>query len=132
MENNSSRKVTLEYAIYKNTGVLIRDIPADGKSRKLKASGKEWRAISFGDYGMFGCVNSGEIHVVSGGKLFSYRPEPVKQKARLTKTDREIIAIGNSMQDHGQKMSEDDLDQYIAALAKSIAASGVLPSLRHG
>lgn len=132
MNNNSSRKVTLESAIYKKTGTLIRNIPADGKARKFKASGKEWRALSFGEYGMFSCINNGEIHVVSGGKLFSYGPEPVKPKVRLTKADREIIAIGNAMQDHGQKMSEADLDQYIAALAKSLAASGALPGLRHG
>ena len=118
----NNRKATLESEIYKKTGVSIRGIPPDGRSRKFSAGGREWLALSVGDCGLFGCLSSGELYSVSGGAASSHKICRASN-VRLTKADADIIAIGNAMQDSGQKMSEADLDRYIEALARSIAAA---------
>jgi len=125
-QNTATIKRTLEGEIQKITGVVFRSIPADGLMRKFMVGRDEWSAISFGDCGAFGCFHKEEFYSWPG---HGFRSEPIffpGQPERLSKrqmnAEREIIAIGNAMQDAGQLMSGADTDRYILALKRSIEA----------
>lgn len=121
---------TLESQIQKITGVVIRGIPTDGKVRKFKVNGKEWNAANFGDFAVFGSVRHDEVYgwspMRNSGRC--WRLEEVPQRRRMSAkeiaTEREIIAIGNAMQDSGEQMDGEDLDRYILALTRVIEVDG--------
>lgn len=117
--------MTLEREIQKATGVLIKGIPADGASRTFKANNREWFALSLGDCGAFGCIQTNEIYAWDGARS---RPIPFAEKnpiigRRQLEREREIVAMGNLMQDKGLPMATEHLDRYILALARVIESN---------
>lgn len=117
--------MSLEREIQKATGVLIKGIPADGKSRTFKANNKEWFALSFGECGAFGCFYYKEIYAWDGALT---RAVPVAEEQpfigrRQLEKEREIVAMGSSMQDRGLSMATEHLDRYILALARVIESN---------
>lgn len=117
-------KRTLEGEIQKVTGVVFRSIPADGVMRKFMVGRDEWSAISFGVCGAFGCFRKGEFYAWPGEGLRSEVirfAEPLEHLSRKQmEAEREIIAMGNAMQDAGRLMGEADTNRYVLALKRSI------------
>lgn len=127
----------MEYEIHRITGVMIRNIPPDGKMRTFKVDNREWYAIFFGDCGSFGCFSTRELYgwtaptllmgggspVATTGQMRIRAPawkvttEPKRRERRMPVSEARILAaVGAGMQDNGQAMSEEELSRYIEAL----------------
>ena len=121
--------MTLETEIYKKTGVSIKGIPSDGKYRTFKVAHKDWFAISLGDCGAFGCMSIGELYgwaaERNNGRSWPVEMEstPRRLSSKELAKEREIIAIGNAMQDSGTLMPKEDGERYILALTRVIEAN---------
>lgn len=119
------KTTSLESEIYKKTGISIKGIPTDGKSRSFKVGAREWFAISLGDCGAFGCLSTGELFGWNGGKCWAIPMAETPRRLNRSEIakEREIIAIGNALQDSGAQIPEEDRDRYILALTRVIEAN---------
>lgn len=133
----------MHHEITRITGLVIRNIPADGKLRTFKVGNREWYAIYFGDCGSFGCFSTGELYGwtaprVTHGEGVESNPanrgvtaghhairSPAwkinitreRKPKRMPLRDAQAIAtIGARMFDQGQPPEGTELDQYIEAL----------------
>lgn len=111
--------MSLESAIRKVTGVELRNIPKDGKSRSFMSGKVKWWAISFDGCGSFGREDFREVYEWrEGSKASLINTEKPKRKlsARELKVERDVVEFGNQMQDRGATFSPEELDRYIEAL----------------
>ncbi len=121
---------TLEREIHKATGVLIKGIPPDGKSRAFRVGSKEWYAISLGNCGSFGCFASGALFGWSSefnsGKAWPIHLSSTKERLsrQQLRVEKELVKFGNSMQDAGRELCDGDSDRYILALKRVIESNG--------
>lgn len=127
----------MEHEIHRITGVMIRNIPPDGKLRTFKVGNREWYAIYFGDCGSFGCFSTRELYgwtaptlapsdgssVATTGKKALRSPawkikieQPRRQRRMPINEARAVAAVGAGMQDRGEPMTEAEQAQYIEAL----------------
>lgn len=118
--------MSLETEIHKKSGVLIKDIPKDGRYRTFKSGNAEWFAIVFEDCGSFGCFRTNELFGWNGGKAWLIPVEPKERPLGRKEFDheRKIVDIGNALMDGGQLMTEENLDRYILALTRVIDFNG--------
>ncbi len=114
----------LEREIKKKTGLTFKGIPADSKTRTFKHAGKQWFAVNIGDVGVFGCsADNYMCGVCLSGKVthdqWHWVPEKPLKKSEIDH-ERQIVTIGNCMQDRGDEMDEETENRYILALGRVI------------
>lgn len=118
--------------IHKKSGVLLRAVPSDSRLREFKSGRNNWYAVSMGYIAVFGPRNSDHAFIwtaASSGKIeavekVSIPAEKRSLSAKELKQEREIVSVGNAMQDSGEQMAEADLDRYIVALTRIIESQG--------
>lgn len=127
----------MEHEIHRITGVVIRNIPPDGKLRSFKVGNREWYAIFFGDCGSFGCFSTRELYgwtapgsgqLGCGGSPAAGQnrlrapawkitiEQPRRQRRMPINEARAVAAVGAGMQDRGEPMTEAEQARYIEAL----------------
>lgn len=112
----------IETEIYRRTGAQFKSIPGDGKLRKFNRLNCEFFALSLGACGVFGNWTTKEFYEYDGVscKLITVHEQEGIVSRQQYMEERKIIAIGNSMTDNNQAMSEARLDRYILALTRAI------------
>lgn len=121
---NNSISAILEREIKKKTGLTFKGIPSDSKTRTFKYEGKQWFAVNIGDVGVFGCsADNYMCGVCLSGNVthdqWYWIPEKLMKKSDFDR-ERQIVVIGNSMQDRGEAMDEETENRYILALGRVI------------
>ncbi|MNE58108.1 hypothetical protein D3C80_1531210 [compost metagenome] len=123
--------ITLEQAIYRACGVVVKAIPSDGKLREFKVNSHDkniagrWYCISMGDCAAFGrigdhsaiawCADNGDG---LGGRIERlHLPQPRKTLSpAMLSAERTLVAAGHAAMDSGRPMDQCELDRYIQAM----------------
>lgn len=114
----------LEREIKKKTGLTFKGIPPDSKTRSFKHGNKQWFAVNLGDIGVFGCsADNYMCGVCQSGKVthdqWHWVPDKPMRRQEID-MERQIVLVGNSIQDQGIPMDEETESRYILALGRVI------------